>query len=435
MAKFRFKAIDSQGKEVMSTLEAENQPAAIEKIRNMGLTPKAIGQVRESSGDAAAAASPSSAAAPAKAKKKSSGMNMTIKTPKFLRAKVKTKDLMVFTRQLATLVDAGLPLTRSLRVLHRQATNDTLKDALAGMLETVETGNTFSESLGNYPKIFNHLYVNMVKAGEAGGVLETVLNRLAEFMEKAEKIKNKVKGAMTYPIVVLCAAFGIVAFLMLAVIPKFQQVFDDLMGGEGMPALTQLVISFSEWVQEYYLFAGAAIVGTVVLIKMFFKTKTGTNVRDKLALKAPVFGDLTRKTVVARMTRTLGTLLSSGVPVLQALGIVKDTTGNVVVARALQMVHDSVKEGEGMTKPLGASGVFPSMVVSMVEVGEETGALPEMLIRIANTYDDEVDNAVAAMTSIIEPIMIIFLAVMVGGIVIAMFMPLISIVGNIGQTA
>ncbi len=434
MAKFRFKAIDSQGKEVMSTLEADSQPAAIEKIRNMGLTPKAIGQVREGGGSStpAPAAQASAAATP---KKKSSSKNITIKTPKFLRAKVKTKDLMVFTRQLATLVDAGLPLTRSLRVLHRQATNETLKDALAGMLDTVETGNTFSESLGNYPKIFNHLYVNMVKAGEAGGVLETVLNRLAEFMEKGEKIKNKVKGAMTYPLVVLCAAFGIVAFLMLAVIPKFQQVFDDLMGGEGMPALTQVVIDFSNWVQQYWLFAGAIVVGAVVLIKTFFKTKTGTNVRDRLALRLPVLGDLTRKTVVARLTRTLGTLLSSGVPVLQALGIVKETTGNVVISKALQTVHDSVKEGEGMTKPLGASGVFPAMVVSMVEVGEETGALPEMLIRVANTYDDEVDNAVAAMTSIIEPIMIIFLAVVVGGIVIAMFMPLISIVGNIGQTA
>ncbi len=431
MAKFRFKAVDSQGKEVMSTLEADSQPAAIEKIRNMGLTPKAIGIVKEGA-DATAAP----AKAEAKPAKKKSSMNTSIKLPKFMRGSVKTKDLMVFTRQLATLVDAGLPLTRSLRVLHRQMTNEALKDALAGMLETVETGNTFSESLGNYPKIFNNLYVNMVKAGEAGGVLETVLNRLAEFMEKAEKIKNKVKGAMTYPIVVLIAAFGIVAFLMVAVIPKFQQIFSDLMGDDGqMPALTQFVIDLAEWVQAYWLFGIALIGGSVALIKIFFKTPVGTAVRDRLAINMPVFGDLTRKTVVARLTRTLGTLLSSGVPVLQALGIVKDTTGNVVVAKALQTVHDSVKEGEGMTKPLGASGVFPPMVVSMVEVGEETGALPEMLIRVANTYDDEVDNAVAAMTSIIEPIMIIFLAVVVGGIVIAMFMPLITIVGNIGQSA
>ncbi len=436
MAKFRFKAVDSTGKEVMSVLEAGSQPEAIEKIRGMGLTPKAIGIVKESGADSAVASSASAAPAPKGGDKKKGGMNVKIKGPKFLRAGVKTKDLMVFTRQLATLVDAGLPLTRSLRVLHRQMTHEGLKEALEGMLETVETGNTFSESLGNYPKIFNHLYVNMVKAGEAGGVLETVLNRLAEFMEKAEKIKNKVKGAMTYPIVVLCAAVGIVAFLMVAVIPKFQQIFQDLMGEDGaMPALTQFVIDLAEWVQAYWLFAIAMGVGGFVLIKIFFKTPVGIKVRDRLALNMPVFGDLTRKTVVARLTRTLGTLLSSGVPVLQALGIVKDTTGNVVVAKALQSVHDSVKEGEGMTKPLGASGVFPPMVVSMVEVGEETGALPEMLIRVANTYDDEVDNAVAAMTSIIEPIMIIFLAVVVGGIVIAMFMPLITIVGNIGQSA
>ena len=429
MAKFRFKALDSQGKEVLSTVEAESQSAAIEKIRAMRLTPKAIGQVREDT--EAEAAAP--AAKPAAKPKRKGEIN--IKLPKFLRAGVGTKDLMVFTRQLATLVDAGLPLLRGLRVLHRQCQNETLKEALAGMIETVETGNTFSESLANYPKIFNHLYVNMVKAGEAGGVLETVLNRLAEFMEKGEKIKNKVKGAMTYPIVVLVAAIGIVVFLMLAVIPKFQQIFDDLMGGEGMPLLTQIVISFSQWVQHYWLFFFAAIAAVVVLYKLFAKTPMGVLVNDRIALRAPVFGNLTQKTIVARLTRTLGTLLSSGVPVLQALAIVKDTTGNAIMARALQTVHDSVKEGEGMTAPLGACGEFPPMVVSMVEVGEETGALPEMLIRVANTYDDEVDNAVAAMTSVIEPIMIIFLAVIVGGIVIAMFMPLISIIGTIGQQA
>ena len=422
MAKFKYKAKDAQGKEVVSTVEADDKASAIAKIRAMKLTPTAIGQISENT-----APPPPPAAAP---KKKRGGKSISLFKPK-----VKTKDLMVFTRQLATLVDAGLPLLRGLRVLHRQSTNETMKNAIGGMIETVETGNTFSESLGNYPKIFNHLYVNMVKAGEAGGVLETVLNRLAEFMEKAEKIKNKVKGAMTYPIVVLCAAVGIVVFLMIGVIPKFQQIFDDLMGGEGMPAITEFVIGVSEWVQQYWMFLLVGIPGVFIVGKIFFKTPFGTHLHDVLALKAPVFGQLTQKTIVARLTRTLGTLLSSGVPVLQALSIVKDTTGNEVVAAALQSVHDSVKEGEGMTAPLGASGVFPEMVVSMVEVGEETGALPEMLIRVANTYDDEVDNAVAAMTSIIEPIMIIFLAVVVGGIVIAMFMPLISIIGTIGQQA
>ena len=425
MAKFRFKAVDSQGQEVSSTVEAETQRDAIEKIRAMKLTPKAIGQVREDAAPPPAAEKP---------KKKRAG-DINIKLPKLFKPRVKAKDLMVFTRQLATLVDAGLPLLRGLRVLHRQCQNETLKDALTGMIDTVETGNTFSESLANYPKIFNHLYVNMVRAGEAGGVLETVLNRLAEFMEKGEKIKNKVKGAMTYPIVVLVAAVGIVVFLMLAVIPKFQQIFDDLLGGEGMPALTAFVIAFSEWVQQYWLFLFAMIFGAVVLLKIFFKTPIGSRAWDYFALRAPGFGQLNQKTIVARLTRTLGTLLSSGVPVLQALAIVKETTGNSVISRALQTVHDSVKEGEGMTAPLGASGEFPPMVVSMVEVGEETGALPEMLIRVANTYDDEVDNAVAAMTSVIEPIMIIFLAVVVGGIVVAMFMPLISIIGSIGGGA
>ena len=412
MAKFRFKAVDSQGNEVSSTVEADSQQAAIAKIRAMKLTPKAIGQVREAAAD--------------KPKKKKGALDINIKMPRIFKPRVKQKDLMVFTRQLATLVDAGLPLLRGLRVLHRQCQNETLKEAIGGMIDTVETGNTFSESLANYPKIFNHLYVNMVRAGEAGGVLETVLNRLAEFMEKGEKIKNKVKGAMTYPIVVLVAAIGIVIFLMLAVIPKFQQIFDDLLGGEGMPALTAAVIAFSEWVQVYWLFLFAAIAAVIVGVKVAVKTPLGSRLRDRFMLRAPGIGQLNQKTIVARLTRTLGTLLSSGVPVLQALAIVKETTGNSLFTQALQSVHDSVKEGEGMTAPMGASGEFPPMVVSMVEVGEETGALPEMLIRVANTYDDEVDNAVAAMTSVIEPIMIIFLAVVVG---------LISIIGTIGGGA
>lgn len=421
MATFRFKAVDSQGKEILSTVEAEDQSSAIAKIRAMKLTPKAIGMVKEDTGSATAA--PAQAPAPAKKKRKGG----------FFKQKVKPKDMMVLTRQLATLIDAGLPLARGLRVLHRQCTNDTLQAALGDMLETVETGNTFSESLAGHPKLFSKLYVNMVKAGEAGGVLETVLNRLAEFMEKGEKIKNKVKSAMTYPVVVLIAALGIVVFLLLKVIPKFQQIFDDLMDGEGMPAITAFVIAASEWVQANWLivFGGGAI--GWILLKAFLKTPKGSFLKDRISLKLPGFGQLVQKTAVARLTRTLGTLLSSGVPVLQALAIVKDTTDNQVIANAIQSVHDSVKEGEGMTAPMGACGVFPAMVVSMVEVGEETGALPEMLIRIANTYDDEVDTAVEAMTSVIEPIMIIFLAVIVGGIVIAMFMPLISIIGTIGQ--
>jgi type IV pilus assembly protein PilC len=320
-------------------------------------------------------------------------------------------------------------------VLQRQTPHVTLKEALAGMCESVESGSTFSESLLNYPKIFDNLYVNMVRAGEAGGVLEVVLNRLAEFAEKAEKIKNKVKGAMVYPIVVLVAAVGITGFLLVAVIPKFKDIFNDLLEGKPLPAITQFVMDASNMVMNNGLMVVAAIAVIVVLFKLFAKTKFGRYMVDTAKINAPMFGSLVRRTAVARMTRTLGTLLASGVPVLQAINIVRDTTGNEVLVRALQSVHDAVKEGESMTAPLAASKVFPPMVVSMVEVGEETGALPDMLMRVANTYDDEVDNAVAGLTSVIEPLMIIILAVVVGTIVIAMFMPMIQIITTLGSQA
>ncbi len=436
MAKFAYKALDGSGQEVKGSVEAASQAEAINKIRAMKLSPTALGQIDKS--QSAPAASPPAkkgSAAPAASgstAKKKGGMSMEIKMPRLWKARVKPKDLMTMTRQLATLVDAGLPLTRGLRVLQRQTVNPTLQDTLTGMIESVESGSTFSESLDHYPKIFDHLFVNMVRAGEAGGVLEVVLNRLAEFSEKAEKVKNKVKSAMVYPIVVLVAAVIIVTVLMLLVIPKFEQIFNDLMGGKGMPMITQLVIDFSRFMQDQWAAIFIGIGCFIVLWKLFAKTPIGSRVLDRVALKIPVMGSLTLRSSVARLTRTLGTLLASGVPVLQALSIVRETTGNCVVSTAVQGIHDSVKEGEGMSAPMTAAKIFPPMVVSMVEVGEETGALPDMLIRVANTYDDEVDNAVAAMTSTIEPIMIIFLAVIVGTIVIAMFMPMISIIGNLG---
>jgi type IV pilus assembly protein PilC len=304
------------------------------------------------------------------------------------------------------------------------------------MSDAVESGSTFSESLANYPKIFNNLYVNMVRAGEAGGVLEVVLTRLAEFMEKAEKIKNKVKGAMIYPAVVLTAAIGIVIFLMYSVIPKFKDIFNDLLEGKELPAVTRFVIGASNVVKDNVLMVVIAIIASIILFNLWGRTHNGRYIIDTIKMRLPVFGTLISRTAIARLTRTLGTLLSSGVPVLQALMIVRDTSGNTVIARAVQNIHDSVKEGESMTDPMAAANVFPPMVISMVEVGEETGALPDMLIRVANTYDDEIDNAVAGLTSIIEPVLILFLAVIVGTIVIAMFMPLISIIGSLsGQTS
>ena len=427
MATFQYIAKDSAGNETRGTVEAGDRNSAIAAVRAQGLLPTALGEVKSSS------AKPK-AKAPTPQKKKSGlnkDININLKLPSWMRGKIKTKILTQFTRQLATLVNAGLPLMRGIEVLKRQMKDPQMVEALNGIGENIAAGGTFSESLTQYPKIFDHLYVNMVKAGEAGGVLEVVLGRLAEFAEKSEKIKNKVKGAMIYPIVVLVAAIGITAFLLVAVIPKFQQVFNDMLGGAALPPITQFVIDASGFVQHNGLQIFLAVVAFVVLMKIIGKTEKGAYFFDVLKLKMPVTGTLTQRSAVSKFTRTLGTLLSSGVPILQSLTITRDTTGNRVLTEAIQNVHDSVKEGESMTQPLTQCKVFPPMVVSMVEVGEETGALADMLTRIANTYDDEVDNAVAGMTAAIEPALIIVLAVVVGTIVIAMFLPMVKIIGSV----
>ena len=443
MSVYQYIAKDASGAQTRGQVEAADRASAIASVRAQGLFPLALGEVK------APAPAPAEAEAPSKKKKSSVAerfkepvaakkgkglhkeINLNIKLPSWMRGKVKTKILTQFTRQLATLVTAGLPLMRGLDVLKRQMKDAQMKEALDGISENISAGGTFSEALSAYPKIFDNLYVNMVKAGEAGGVLEVVLGRLAEFAEKAEKIKNKVKGAMIYPIVVLCAAVGITAFLLYTVIPKFKQVFADMMGGDKLPAITQFVIDASEFVQNNGFVVATFIAAVIVIKKVVGKTPQGAYFYDWLSLKMPVTGTLVQRTAVSRVTRTLGTLLSSGVPILQSLVIVRDTTGNRVVSRALQEVHDAVKEGEGMTQPLAQCWVFPPMVISMVEVGEETGALADMLTRIANTYDDEVDNAVAGMTAAIEPALIIVLAVVVGTIVIAMFLPMISIIAKV----
>lgn len=423
MQKFSYVAVDAAGKESRGVVEANNQAQAISKVRGQGLFPTAIGPVSETA--ATTGVRPGT--------QRKSALKMEIKLPAFMRGGVKAKDLMVVTRQLATLVDAGLPLLRGLRVLLRQTRNPTLRDAIESMGQSVESGSTFSEALAQHPRVFDNLYVNMVRAGEAGGVLEVVLARLAEFMEKAEKIKNKVKGAMIYPVVVLFVAVGILTFLLVKIIPKFEDIFRDLLEGKQLPAITRFVIKASATVREHAPIVVGVIVVIVVAINLWKKTKHGRYAFDRFKLALPVFGTLIRRSSIARLTRTLGTLLSSGVPVLQALTIVRDTSGNAVIAKAIQHVHDSVKEGESMTAPMESSKVFPPMVISMVEVGEETGALPDMLIRIADNFDDEVDNAVSGLTSIIEPVMIIFLAVIVGTIVIAMFLPLVTIIETLSK--
>ncbi len=438
MPKFNYVAMDSRGKETKGILEVGSQNEAISRLKEMGYFPTKVVEAEKPKEKGKKLSKAPSRGGLAK-------RSINIQIPGF--GGVKTKQLTTFTRQLATLVDAGLPLLRGLRVLAKQEKNPVLKDTLGQLGMAIEGGSTFSEALSQHPKIFNRLFVSMVKAGELGGVLEVVLNRLAEFMEKAQKIKGKVIAAMFYPVAVMTVAVIILAVLMIFVVPKFKAIFGDMMDGAALPGFTEFVLQISETLKNYTIvfpdwaggipLPGPVIVGLVVLVivfKIFSKTKLGRRVIDKMKLKMPVLGPVFTKVAISRFARTLGTLVSSGVPILQALTIVKETAGNVVVGNAVTKVHESVKEGETITSPLEQANVFPPMVISMVDVGEQTGALPEMLMKIADTFDDEVDNAVSAMTSLLEPIMIVFLAVIVGSIVIALFLPLIKLIEGVGDT-
>src|SRR5882724_5559474 len=429
MPKFNYVAMDSHGKETKGTLEVNSQNEAIGRVKEMGLFPTKIVEVEKvkEKGD-----KKSGRPAAGKGGKKKGSIEIKIKIPG-LGGRVKSKVLTTFTRQLATLVDAGLPLLRGLRVLEKQERNPTLKNIIAELALAIEGGSTFSEALAQHPKVFNRLFVNMVKAGELGGVLEVVLTRLSEFMEKAQKIKGKVIAAMFYPVAVLVVATAILIILMVKVVPSFKSVFEGMLEGSQLPAFTRLVLGISEAIKDHIVYTSAGIAVFVVIFLLFIRTKFGRHAWDKFKLKMPVIGPVINKVAISRFTRTLGTLISSGVPILQALTIVKETAGNVIISNAVNAVHESVKEGETITAPLEASGVFPPMVISMVDVGEQTGALPEMLLKIADNYDEEVDNAVAAMTSLLEPIMIVFLAVIVGSIVIAMFLPLIDLMNRVGD--
>ena len=435
MPKYNYVAMDAHGKESKGTLEVGSQNEAIGRVKEMNLFPTKIVEVAsgKEKSDKKAGPAPKSGAKPkGKGKGKGFNVNLNIKIPG-LGGRVKSKVLTTFTRQLATLVDAGLPLLRGLRVLEKQERNPTLKSIIGELAVSIEGGSTFSEGLAQHPKVFNRLFINMVKAGELGGVLEVVLNRLSEFMEKAQKIKGKVIAAMFYPIAVLVVAVVILSILMVYVIPKFKDVFAGMLDNAELPAFTRVVLGISDIIKDHFIYTIIGLAVFVVIFMLFVRTKFGRKAFDKFKLKMPVVGPVVSKVAISRFTRTLGTLVSSGVPILQALTIVKETAGNVIVGNAVGAVHESVKEGETITAPLEASGVFPPMVISMVDVGEQTGALPEMLLKIADNYDDEVDNAVSAMTSLLEPIMIVFLAVIVGSIVIAMFLPLIELMNKVGS--
>lgn len=417
MPQFNYVAMDGKGKEQKGKMTAANEEAVMAALRAKGMFPTSI--KLEVGKEAAKKASSKGAKS-----KGGGGFNMTLGP-----MVIKRKELTVVTRQLAILLDAGLPLIRSLRTLEKQAKNPVVKVVLGKTADTVEGGATFAEALSQNPKSFDKLYLNMVRAGEASGAMETILDRLAAFMEKSAKIAGKVKSAMIYPVVVLSISLLAVVGLMIFIVPNFEKIFKDLLGpNEPLPGMTLLIIGISNTlVSRWYYYVGG-VVGVVAFFKIVVKFPLGKYALDWVKYNLPIFGPIVSKTAVSRFSRTLGTLMSSGVPVLQALSIVKETSGNDVVATAIQKVHDAVKEGEGIAKPLGETHVFEDMVISMVEVGEETGKLSEMLNKIADTYEDEVDNAVSALTSLIEPLMIVALAGIVGSIVIALFMPLTKII-------
>lgn len=419
MANFQYIALDAKGEQTTGTVAAGSEADAVAQLRTQGLYPTQV--VQEGKGKLSSSPRAKSGA---RGKKKAKGTT---------GGRVKPKILMIFTRQLATLIDSGLPLLRGLTVLAKQEPNPVLRGTINSLADSVQSGATFSESLTQHPRIFNKLYVNMVKAGELGGVLEVVLTRLAEYQEKAHKLKNKIVAAMVYPVIVMFIAVAIMTFLMLFIVPRFKAMFEGMENAQ-LPTISKVVFGFSDWMLHIgFLLPNAVwilfgIGGIWFLFQLWGRTKSGRRALDITKLRMPLFGDIQRKSAIARFSRTLGTLVTSGVPILQALNITRETAGNVVISEAIGKVHESVKEGESIVQPLQASGVFPAMVISMVDVGEETGQLPEMLLKIADVYDDEVDNAVTALTSILEPVMIVILALVVGAIVFALFLPLIKII-------
>lgn len=404
MLVFQYRGKTMQGKPVKGEIEAENPKQAAQELRKQAIIATEI-------------------------KKKSA--QIELKIPGFGNKKISSRDLVIFTRQLSTMIDAGLPLVQSMEILFMQTENKTLAQAIKEVKQSVEGGTSFAEALKKHPKIFDGLYVNMVDAGELGGILDTILTRLCIYIERAMSLKKKVKSAMVYPITILVVAIVIVAGLLIFVIPQFAQLFTGF-GGE-LPAPTRLVIALSDFLGGWggaIIFLGLTIF--IVTLKRWYKTETGRMAIDRFMLKTPVFGLLIRKVAVAKFSRTLGTLISSGVPLLDALDITARTAGNKVIELALVTTKASISEGKTIAEPLTQTGVFPPMVVQMITVGETTGALDNMLTKIADFYDEEVDVAVEALTSMLEPMLMVFLGVVVGFIVVAMYLPIFKLASVMG---
>jgi len=416
MATFKFEAMDTSGSEVKDSVEAPNEEEAQQKIKQMGYFVTKLTEVTTT-----------------KKKDKKGGTKVGSRKKKktFTLGGVSNKQLCQFTRQFSTLQDAGLPVLRSLKILERQMKPGALKNALMDVVDDVESGSTLSEAFGKHPKAFDRLYVNMVKAGEAGGALEIILQRLADFKEKAQSLKRKITGAMVYPTVVVMVAVGILTFIMIFIIPKFQKIFADF--NLPLPAATVALMAISNWTVNYWYLIPIFPMAWWLFIKLIKLHRTGAYIVDWVKLRIPIMGGIIEKTVVARTTRTLGTLISSGVPILEALTIVKETATNVVFERAYQRVFESIREGDTIAAPLKQARLVDDIVVNMIEVGEETGDLDTMLYKIADVYDEEVDVLVESLISLLEPLMIVFLGGIIGGIVIALFLPLIKLIEGLSK--
>ena len=404
MPKFSWEGKTRTGAVQKGEMEAPNEAAVTATLRRQGIQP---GKIKE----------------------RGKGLDVNLKIPG-MEPKITTKDLVVFTRQFATMIDAGLPLVQCLDILGRQQDNKTLKKILLEVKESVESGSTFAEALKKHPKAFDELYVNLVAAGEVGGILDTILNRLAAYIEKALKLKKKVKSAMTYPTTIIGIAVVVIAVILIFVIPAFEKMFADF--GGSLPGATQFVINLSNFIQKYILVIIGAFMLAMYIFKRIYRTKKGREAIDDFALKLPVMGILIRKVAVAKFTRTLGTMISSGVPILDGLDIVAKTAGNKTVEKAIYRVQQSISEGKTIAEPLEKSGVFPPMVCQMIAVGEQSGALDTMLNKIADFYDDEVDDAVGNLTAMMEPLLMLFLGTTVGGLVIAMYLPIFKLAGTVG---
>jgi type IV pilus assembly protein PilC len=417
MPTYQYEAMDNSGLEIKETIDAGSEAEAQQKIKEKGFFVTKIQEKGRTSKTKSKTAGDQ--------KKKQKGRKKTT----FAIGGVRPKLLCTFTRQLSTLQDAGLPILRSLRILEGQSKPGPLKNSLIGVIEDIESGSTLSEAMAKQPKAFDNLYVNMVKAGEAGGALEIILQRLAEFKERSQSLKRKVQGAMIYPVAVITVATGIVGFIMYWIIPKFKKIFQDF--GIELPGITITLIWVSDWVVNYFYLIPAIPLVFWLMLKIIRKNKTGEYVVDWIWLKVPILGKIIEKSIVARTARTLGTLISSGVPILEALIIARDTAGNAVFRRAFDNIYAAIREGESMAIPLKEAHIVDDMVVNMVDVGEETGALDTMLYKIADVYDEEVSVLVEGLINLLEPIMVVILGLIVGFIVIALFMPLIKLLNSL----